>query len=435
VETATLTGWATVIIAVPAVLALARAHAGGPAFYVHAALLLVGLAVFTAALATLLTTGAATVLRRFPTRVAAAVVVIVLVGGFVSLVGGQLVPSTADFHTMFEPGLMNGKPASIKFIEARFRAWPTHPYAAALYAAATGGAAGSPTTDALTALAPLVMLVMVALLGRRLFAATLPAIAEGFALGVRARATAPTRRFPRRLSGPVGAMVEREVLGIARNPHELGRAALLVLLLLLYSLFIGLAPLRDVRALPGATARLTMLNVLAAGYFLTAFALRFGFPSVSLEGRVAWLLLSSPLDLRRLLLAKLVLHAGALTVVVLPVALGGAIRLGGGPALVAATAALLVLIAATAATLSLAFGAAWPDFHEPNAEALSTSGAGLTGSLVCLAYVGVMGWLAHTVAGGGGVAGPLALAAALSLALVVGALARATRRLPRLEAP
>jgi hypothetical protein len=86
----------------------------------------------------------------------------------------------------------------------------------------------------------------------------------------------------------------------------------------------------------------------------------------------------------------------------------------------------------------LSFGAAWPDFREGNPEALSTSGSGLAGTVVCLVYVALIGWTARNLvlaASAGSVVGWTAAAAVVSAALVVAALTLVSRRLGTLEAP
>jgi hypothetical protein len=177
----------------------------------------------------------------------------------------------------------------------------------------------------------------------------------------------------------------------------------------------------------------------ASGYFLTAFGLRFIFPSMSLEGRSAWVLFSSPVSAFRLLLAKLGLFVTLLGLTVLPISLAGSLRLVRDPALAATLAALLGMLVVTTATLLLAFGTAWPNFREANPEALSTSGSGLAGTVVCLVYVAGVGWLGRgaalaTSAGEG--AGPWVAAAGLLSGGLIGASLRlAARRLARLEAP
>src|SRR5262249_42450286 len=260
-----------VIVGLPALLALASAYGRGGGFYVEGLAVLAAFAAYVGAVGTLVTTLAGVALRRAPTRLAAGALIGLLLGGFVVLIGRNVVPSTADFYTVFEPGMLNGKPSSIKFIEAKFGLWPSHPFAAALYVAATGRRAGSTTTRAALWLAPVVTLVLVATAGRALYARALPAIAERFALAGRRRAGAPPRPFPRWLHGATGALVERDLLALARSPHEWSRAAFLVLLLLVYTAFIVAAPLREVRDRPEAVARLLFFTVVAAGYFLTAF--------------------------------------------------------------------------------------------------------------------------------------------------------------------
>jgi ABC-2 type transport system permease protein len=435
IETFLLTSWAQVVVGVPALAALGVVYERGPGFYARGAVILTLFAVLLGAAGTVLTTAAAAVLRRASTRLAVAAVALVLVAAFALLVGWNLIPSAGDFYVLFEPGVLNGKPASIKFIESRFALWPSHPFAAALYTGATGGAAGTPWSRALVWVAPLAVLALAATLGPYLYVRTLPAIAERFALSGGRPGFARATRFPRRLTGPVGALLERDLLVIGRSPHELGRAAFLGLLLALYTSFVVVAPLREVADRPDALGRLVLLNVMASGYFLTAFALRFVFPALSLEGRAAWVLFSSPVRLTRLVFAKLALATGLLAATVVPIALVGMLRLVRDPALVLTSAAFLLMMVATTATLLLALGAAWPNFREPNPEALSTSAGGLIGTVICLIYVAVVGWGARAAAVGASPVPPLATAAAVSVALMLGALGLLSRRAPALEAP
>ena len=437
-ETFFLTSWALAVVGLPALLALGRAHGRPAEFYLQGLGLLALFAALIGATGALLTAAAGGLFRRSPTRLAVAVSVAALAGAFTLVIGKNVIPSTADFYTIFEPGILNGKPASIKFIEAKFALWPSHPFAAALHDAATGSRAGSAASRAALWLAPLGALGVAATFGLALYKRALPAIAESFVVsGGPAAAPVGARRFPRRLRGAVGALVERDLIALARNPHEWSRGAFIGLLLLLYTSFLFVAPLREIADRPAAVARLLFLNVLAAGYFLTAFGLRFVFPSVSLEGRAAWVLFSSPVSLVRLFLAKLALHVALLSVAVVPVALAGTLRLLSDPTLVATTAALLLLQVATTVTLLLAAGAAWPNFRESNPEALSTSGGGLVVTVVCLVYVAFLGWLARGAAlarsAGDDVWPWLAPGALVSAAAIVAAIRLAARRLRVLE--
>src|SRR5207237_1365669 len=123
--------------------------------------------------------------------------------------------------------------------------------------------------------------------------------------------------------GAVGAIIERDLLGIALSPSELGRAAFLGFLLVLYTAFIVVAPLGAAAATPETIARLLLFDVVAAGYFLTAFGLRFVFPAMSLEVRAAWLFFSSPIPLFRVCLAYVALMGWVARRAALAAAAGG----------------------------------------------------------------------------------------------------------------
>ena len=441
IQTFTQTGWALAVLGGPALAALGAAYGKAAAFYARGAVILVLFGVLAGGAAAVLTTAAAAAaaFRHARTRVGIAAAVCVLLAAFAIVVGRNVIPSTSDFYAIFEPGILDGKPSSIKFIEAKFGLWPSHPFAAELYAVATGGRAGSAVSRTLLWLTPFASLALAATLGRRLYARTLPALAEGpgFAAGAPV-GPGGRRRFPRRLHGAVGAIIERDLLGIARSPSELGRAAFLGFLLVLYTAFIVVAPLGAAAATPETIARLLLFDVVAAGYFLTAFGLRFVFPAMSLEGRAAWLFFSSPMPIFRVFLAKLLVYGTLLTLVVAPIAALGALRLVRDPTVAAAAAALVVMLALTTTTLALGLGAAWPNFREPNPEFLTTSGGGLALTLVCLAYVALMGWVARraalAAAAGGSALGWALGAAPLSAGLGAAAVALAYWRIRALEA-
>jgi ABC-2 type transport system permease protein len=438
-ETFLLTSWAFLLLGVPAFLALGAAHDGGAAFLLWALAILALFMVLAGALGTLLTALAGAALRRYRARMAIALATIILAGAFALLVGRHVVPSPADFYLIFEPGIPNGKPASLKFIEHRFWLWPSHPLAVSLFAGVRVTTAGSDVLAAAAWVLPALMLVAAGVIGQRLFAATLPIVAEGPGIAARRgiRGTGAGTTFPRFLRGPVGAVVERDLLTLGRSPQELGRASFIVFLLALYTAILLVAPIAEALEQPEVVARLFFLDLTAVGYFVTAFAIRFVFPSLSLEGRGAWILFAVPLPLGRLFLGRFLAYSAILGLAVGPIALGGALRLVTSPALLGVFGLLLALLIVTTVTVSLAFGILWPNFREPNAERLATNGGGLATILVCLGYVAAVGWLGgqcvRSFLTGGSILAFLAVAVVLSAAIVAGATAAARRRFSTLE--
>lgn len=438
-ETFLLTSWAFVILGIPAFLALGVSAGSGGSYYLLALAVLVLFMVFTGGTGTLLTTLAGALFRGLRTRAAVLLVGVVLLGGFAALIGRNVVPSTGDFTVIFEPGILNGTPGSIKFIEGKFSFWPSHPFAITLYASGTGRPAGSGVASTALWLGPLLALAAAAFPGRWLYRRTLPAVAEGLVFESAETKAAPTGqfRFPRFFRGPVGSLIERDLLRLARSPRELGQAAFLLFLLALYIAFLFVAPLREAGAKPEALARLLLLNLVAAGYFLTAFGLRFVFPSLSLEGQAAWVLFASPVRLFRLFLGKYALYSTLLLLVVGSIALAGTLRLAPSPALVGAFAFLLLLVTLTTVAVSLAFGVLWPNFRESNPESLATNAGGLATTFLCLGYVALIGWLAQRstllLFDERSAAGSLVFALVVSGAIVGSVFGAARRRIRRLE--
>ncbi|MFQ5898091.1 MAG: hypothetical protein ACE5JN_07575 [Candidatus Methylomirabilia bacterium] len=439
IETFALTLWASVILGIPALLALGASYGSGAGYYLHALGVLVLFMAFAGGAGAVLTTLAGAAFRRLRIRTATFVVSLFLLGGFALLIGRDVIPSTNDFVAIFEPGILNGKPDSIKFIEAKFSLWPSHPFAVTFYASATGRPAGTGTSRAALWLGPLLVVALAAFPGRWLYRRTLPLVAEGFLLAGGGDTAAPTRRrqFPRLFSGPVGCLLERDLLRLSRSPRELGHAGFLLFLLALYIAFLFAAPLREVAEKHETVARLSLLNFAAAGYFLTAFGLRFVFPSLSLEGRAAWVLFASPVRVFRLFLAKLALYAVLLFLVVGSIALAGALRFSPSPTLFVALAILLALVTVTTVAVALAFGAIWPNFTESKPESLATSAGGLATTFVCLGYVAIGGWLAQrmtlAVFDGRSPWGLLLLALGVSSVIVASAIAAARRKIQRVE--
>lgn len=438
-ETFFLTSWASVVLGIPALLALGAAYRLGASFYLLALAVLILFMVLAGGLGTLLTVLAGAAFRRHHPRTATLLALLVLVGGFALLVGRHVVPATGDFYLIFEPGLPNGKPASLKFIESRFGLWPSHPFAVALFAGVTGTTGGLKTRLVAVAVLPALALAGAGAIGRRLFALAIPAAVEGGGTPRPpwSRAEVPGASFPRFLSGPIGALVERDLRGLARNPHELGRAGFMLFLLVLYSAILFVAPLAEVLENPEAVARLLSLDLMAVGYFVTAFGIRFVFPSLSLEGRGAWILFASPVSLFRLFLARFLGYSALLALVVGPVALGGALRLATFPALLALFGLFLGLLIVTTVSVALGFGVLWPNFRETNAETLATNAGGLATTILCLGYVAAVSWIGHRAAPAllrGEMLLPyLGEAGALSAGIVAGVVAAARRRISSLE--
>ncbi len=439
VETFALTSWAFVVLAAPALAALGASYDRAAGFYLAGAALLGGFLVFAGSLGTLLTMLFATLLGHFRSRAGIVGLTVALLGVAGLVVGRSVVPTQADFDTMFEPGRLNGTTIALHFVEAKFAGWPSHPFAASLFGLATGQ--GSDPRGALVAslVLPVLALAVACGGGAALFRRVVWNAAEGVLLArPEGEAIRPRgwTRFPIVLRGPVGALLEKELVTAARSPQELGQAAFFAFLLLVYTVLFFRVPIPGRAGTEDVTARLCAFSLLATGYFLTTVALRFVYPALSLEGRAAWILFTSPVRLGTLFWARLGLYSLAGFLGLGGVALAGGARLGLSPGAFALFAALLALMSVTVTTVALALGVRGADFRGRSAEALATSAGGLSTTAISLAYVALVGWLGDRliVAALSGAPArrlvwPLLAALALSAAAVAGPLwALACRR-------
>ena len=200
------------------------------------------------------------------------------------------------------------------------------------------------------------------------------------------RARGETRRpFPRFGSGLRGALVERDYLVFSRSSNEIAQAFFFFMLVLILVFVVSrYSKLSSGAGLWNYRAVVMLFGVIV--YYLAMLANRFVFPSLSLEGRSFWILLSSPLKLRELFAAKMAYSTAILVVLGAALALVSAYFFHVAPLL---TAIMLLWVAAAGvvvATIALTGGILYPDFSRQSAAEVSSSLAGLAATVASLVY-------------------------------------------------
>jgi ABC-2 type transport system permease protein len=110
-----------------------------------------------------------------------------------------------------------------------------------------------------------------------------------------------TRPFP----AVVRAIMIKDIKTFIRDTTQWSQLFLLVALIVVYLYNFKVLPL-DRSPMPAGTIRslVAFANLALAGFVLSAVAMRFAFPAVSLEGKAFWLLQTSPISLKSLLWSK-----------------------------------------------------------------------------------------------------------------------------------
>ena len=233
-----------------------------------------------------------------------------------------------------------------------------------------------------------------------------------------------------------------------RDPTQWSQLILLGVLVVVYIFNIRSLPLFSGEKVPFFLVTvIVFLNLGLAGFVLTAIGARFIFPSVSLEGRQLWLIQSSPLELRALVLSKYWLGTLPLVLLALIITVTTNLLLRASPFMMLVSCGTIAAFTFAASALALAFGAAYPKFDTENAAQIPTSfgglvfmmsGVSLLGLLIAVEALPVGAYLQAHQRGEPFVLSPtliLALAAVLVLCAVTAviALQLASRRLEALE--
>jgi ABC-2 type transport system permease protein len=209
------------------------------------------------------------------------------------------------------------------------------------------------------------------------------------AAGVR---KASQRPFPRFLHGVIGSIFEKEALMLYRNAsNALWFCFVLLLWLIQTSLNFYARRTIDASGVEGAfPTAIEAFQVLAAVFFVTAFVLRFAFPSFSTERKTAWILASAPIRMRTLFWSKCIFYIPVFVVLALIL---GVVNTTLVPIPLTAFIVFLSFIAVSTLTvtaLGLSLGAFFPNFETDDPEIISTSLPGLFFTIAAIGY-GILG--------------------------------------------
>jgi ABC-2 type transport system permease protein len=244
-------------------------------------------------------------------------------------------------------------------------------------------------------------------------------------------------------------LVAKEIRIFFRDTTQWSQLILLGVLVAVYVYNITVLPLYT-----GERVSFFLINVVSflnlglAGFVVAAIAARFVFPAMSLEGRMMWLLRSSPLDVRTLFWAKYWVGTVPLLLVALPLIVITNLVLDATVFVLVLTTATMVGVTCALTALALGFGALYPNYETENVAEIPTSFGGLLFMMAAVTYLGgvvileawpVYLFLASRLQGGEAEvsAVPLVLgvagAAALTAAAVVLPLWAGMRRVQKLE--
>jgi len=186
------------------------------------------------------------------------------------------------------------------------------------------------------------------------------------------------------------AIIVKDTKSFIRDTTQWSQLFLLVALVVVYVYNFKALPL-DRSPLPTATLRtvVSFANLALAGFVLSAVAVRFAFPAVSLEGQAFWIIQASPIALRVLLRSKFWLNLVPLLV------LGGLLVYFSNTLLrvpdwmMALSLATIFLMTFGITAIGVGVGAMHPKFDYEHAAQIPTSYGGVLCMILSVAFIGV----------------------------------------------
>ncbi|MBN1292125.1 MAG: hypothetical protein JXB48_09830 [Candidatus Latescibacteria bacterium] len=184
------------------------------------------------------------------------------------------------------------------------------------------------------------------------------------------------------------ALFNKDVLTLIREPGQWSQILLILALLILYLFNLRMIP-QDITDERWITI-ISIMNYGFCGFILATFAIRFVFPSISLEGKSFWVLSSAPLSTSTLFRVKFMTAFVAFFIIGETIALisSAILKLEGLYQLM--TISGIFLMSISLSTLAVGMGAAYPDFSENNPSKIATSPGGILTIVLSLLYIAVM---------------------------------------------
>jgi ABC-2 type transport system permease protein len=184
------------------------------------------------------------------------------------------------------------------------------------------------------------------------------------------------------------SLVAKEIKVFFRDTTQWSQLILLGVLVAVYVYNITVLPLYTGEQISFLLINVvSFLNLGLAGFVVAAIAARFVFPAMSIEGRMMWLLRSSPLDVRELFWSKYWVGTVPLLAIAIPLIVITNVVLDASPFILTLTTLTMVGMTFALTALALGFGALYPKYDTENVAEIPTSFGGLLFMMCAVSYL------------------------------------------------
>ncbi|MBN2015332.1 hypothetical protein JW766_00685 [Candidatus Dojkabacteria bacterium] len=201
--------------------------------------------------------------------------------------------------------------------------------------------------------------------------------------------TLPIGKFPKILKGQIGALFEKEFVVMRRDLKDIAWVSFILSLWLIYTA-INLLLKRAMQKYDFGSESMAdtvfAFQIAVGIYFITAFVLRYVFPSFSTERKTAWIIGSSPVSLKKVMYSKFFFFSFLFSIMGLGVSIFNLVVFL--PGIIPSLLYILIFITTVITTtlLGLFLGFVFPNFETDNPEVLGTSVPGLIFTFAAILY-------------------------------------------------
>lgn len=172
-----------------------------------------------------------------------------------------------------------------------------------------------------------------------------------------------------------------------RSPNQWVQFLIIFLLLLFYVISLRRTPVY-VKEVFWLTIT-ALINTGFVAYISATLSLRFIFPAISLEGDYWWILRSAPVKPRNIYITKMIFYIALTTVISIYVIYTSNIRLTGSLIITLVTVIIGTMLTITSVILATTMGTIFVDFNEHNPAKIASGMGGLLTAVLSLGFIGL----------------------------------------------
>ncbi len=184
------------------------------------------------------------------------------------------------------------------------------------------------------------------------------------------------------------AVLWKDVKIFFRDAGQWSQLFIIGALILVYIYNFGTLPLKSIANIfPFIRELMALVNMVTAGLVLSAVSARFLYSSISLEGMSFWIIRTSPVNVKRILLSKFLFGFIPVTVILSIVVFITNVAIGSDNLLMLLSVVTMLILCISISGLGIGMGAVYPKFKYENIASISMSPGGMLFMLIAFTII------------------------------------------------